>query len=59
MDETKVAATKLAAVWSGAFVGWSLSDWAALVAIITSLLAGVYTVLQVYVLWRDKIRGNK
>lgn len=44
---------KLIAVWAGVVAGWSITHWAALAAL-------VYTVLQIVVLVRDKfIRDRK
>lgn len=44
---------KLTLVWSAVFAGWTVTHWAALAAL-------VYTVLQIVVLVRDKfIRDRK
>jgi hypothetical protein len=55
-EETRTAALKVGAAVAGAGASWTLSDFAALVAIISGALAGLYALLQMYVLWRDKIK---
>lgn len=50
---------KILASWLGAIItavgAVTLNQWALIVAIIGGILAAMYTVLQMYVLWRDKI----
>lgn len=55
-DDTKTAVFKVSTAAAGAGASWTLSDFAALVAIISGAFAGLYALLQMYVLWRDKIR---
>ena len=43
-------------VWIG---GMSLGDVQVAVSIITGVIVGVYSAVNLYVLWRDKVRGNR
>jgi hypothetical protein len=54
-DDVKIAATKVGIAWAGAFAGWGLTDWATFMALLASGLAAVFTILQIYVLARDKL----
>lgn len=58
-DSIWVVFCKVVMAWAGAIgaaVGAvTLNQWALIVAIIGGILAGFYTILQMYVLWRDKI----
>lgn len=56
-EDTKAAVLKVSTAVAGAGASWTLSDFAALVAIVSGTLAGLYALLQMYVLWRDKLKG--
>jgi len=46
--------------WSSLFAGWigslSLSDWNLIVAIVGGVVVITLGLLQIYLLWRDKIK---
>lgn len=51
-NDEQIAAAKMGAVWTGTVLGMQLSDLVLLATL-------VYTLLQIYVLIRDKVRDHK
>lgn len=49
------AVGKIIAVWIAALGSMTLAQWASIIGILSGLAAITYTLLQMYVLWRDKI----
>ncbi|MGD9674506.1 MAG: hypothetical protein AB7U98_13620 [Candidatus Nitrosocosmicus sp.] len=49
------AVTKIILAWIGFLGSVKLTEWAAVVGILSGLAAFVFTALQIYVLWRDKL----
>lgn len=49
------AVLRIVLAWTGFIGSLSLAQWQAVIAIIGGLSVLFFTVLQIYVLWRDKI----
>jgi hypothetical protein len=55
-DELKAAAIKVGTAWAGAIASMSLTEVLQAMALIATI---VYTLLQIYVLVRDRFRWRK
>lgn len=56
--DVKTAVAKVCFSWLCVLASLKLADWALVAGIFSALMAGLYTLLQIYVLWRDKLRNR-
>lgn len=57
--EASPAYFKILVAWVLALGSLTLGQWALIAGIVASVLASLFTILQIYVLWRDKIIRRK
>lgn len=53
--ETRNAWAKIAFVWLAGIGSLTAQQWAVIAGLVSTILVAVYTAMQIYVLWRDKI----
>lgn len=53
--EAGPAYIKILLSWILALGSLTLGQWALIAGIVASILASIFTILQIYVLWRDKV----
>lgn len=53
--ETRNAWAKIVFVWLAGIGSLTAQQWAVIAGLISTILVAVYTAMQIYVLWRDKI----
>ena len=57
--DMKVACAKVFISWLCVLASMKLADWTLLVGLISGVMAAIFTGLQIFVLWRDKIRKHR
>lgn len=57
--DVKTSLLKIGSTWACVVAGWKLTDVTAALGLVSVLLAITYTVLNLYVLWRDKLRKDR
>lgn len=53
--EKRNAITNIVFVWLASIGSLTVQQWAVTAGLISTILVAVYTAMQIYVLWRDKI----
>lgn len=59
MADVKMAIVKIMSTWVCVIAGLRLQDVTAVLGLVSVLLAITYTSLNLYVLWRDKLRSKR